>query len=301
MENIVTQCALAEGLPRTMADPYQLQQVVLNLIVNAEHALLESRGHGHIWIRTARSTKGGHDWIVVVVSDDGPGISQEISSKVFDPFFTTKPAGTGTGLGLSIVYGIIHQHHGEISFESHPGQGTKFLIELPVVAAPEQKETFKALTERYTTAITGRILVVEDEPTVGKLIVDVLREEGHEIEAVLDSHEGLARLSCGHYDLVICDLRMPLVDGYAFYEALVRSGSPMQRHIIFVTGDVLAPRTLEFLVSRGLPYLAKPFLVEELKLAVKQALNGGDEENHDAGPELGPKGLGGTGMAEQIG
>ena len=97
----------------------------------------------------------------------------------------------------------------------------------------------------------GRILVVEDEPTVAQLIVDVLREEGHRVEAVLDSQEGLTRISRARYDLVICDLRMPRLDGPAFYDALKRSGSSAQDRIIFITGDSLAPRTLEFLETNG--------------------------------------------------
>jgi len=120
----------------------------------------------------------------------------------------------------------------------------------------------------------ARVLVVEDEQSVAQLIVDVLREEGHQVEAVLDSQEGLTRLSRNKYDLVICDLRMPRLDGPAFFEALVASGSPMKDHIIFVTGDTLAARTVEFLEPRNLPCLAKPFLVEELKLAVNRMLEG---------------------------
>jgi two-component system, cell cycle sensor histidine kinase and response regulator CckA len=99
-----------------------------------------------------------------------------------------------------------------------------------------------------------------------------LREEGHQMEAVLDSQEGLTRLSRAHYDLVICDLRMPRLDGPAFYDALVRAGSSAQDRIMFVTGDTLAPKTLQFLEKSGLPYLSKPFLVEELKLAVNRRL-----------------------------
>jgi len=114
--------------------------------------------------------------------------------------------------------------------------------------------------------------VVEDEPTIAQLIVDVLGEEGHQVEAVLDSQEGLTRLSRGSYDLVLCDLRMPRLDGPAFYDTLVRAGSSNQQQIIFVTGDTMASRTLEFLESNNLPYLAKPFLVEELKLAVNSKL-----------------------------
>jgi DNA-binding NtrC family response regulator len=89
---------------------------------------------------------------------------------------------------------------------------------------------------------------------------------------VLESPEGLARLSRTHYDLVVCDLRMPRLDGPAFYEALIRAGSPVQNRLLFVTGDTLAPRTMQFLEKSKLPYLAKPFLVEELKLAVNRRL-----------------------------
>ena len=118
----------------------------------------------------------------------------------------------------------------------------------------------------------GRILVVEDEATVAQLIVDVLQEEGHEAEAAFDSQDGLTRIARNRYDLVICDLRMPRLDGPAFYDALVSAGSPIRDRIVFITGDTLAPRSLEFLESHGLPYLAKPFLVEELKLAVNRVL-----------------------------
>jgi CheY-like chemotaxis protein len=123
----------------------------------------------------------------------------------------------------------------------------------------------------------GRILVVEDEATVAQLIVDILQEEGHYAEAVLDSEEGLTRLSHGAYDLVICDFRMSNIDGRAFHEALAHSGSPMQNKLIFVTGDTLAPGTLEFLEANRLPYLAKPFRVEELVLAVNRQLHAAHE------------------------
>jgi CheY-like chemotaxis protein len=121
-------------------------------------------------------------------------------------------------------------------------------------------------------------LVVEDEPTVAQLIVDVLREEGHQVEAVLDSQEGLTRLARARYDLVICDLRMPRLDGPAFYDALVHSGSAARDRLMFITGDTLAPRTMKFLQNSKLTYLAKPFLVEELKLAVNRRLEAIERE-----------------------
>ncbi|MGA8024113.1 MAG: ATP-binding protein, partial [Candidatus Acidiferrales bacterium] len=239
VENILVECDLAADLRETMADPYQLQQVVLNLLMNAEQALLQDRGQGHVRIRTRTA---GENRIAVEISDDGPGIPREIASRIFDPFFTTKPSGVGTGLGLSIVYGIVKQHDGEVMLDTQNGVGANFIVELPVIAVPAAQRNVE-IPETQELAIhasKGRILVVEDEPTVAQLIVDVLREEGHQVEAVLDSREGLTRLSRARYDLVICDLRMPRLDGPAFYDALVRAGSSAQDRIMFVTGDSLA-------------------------------------------------------------
>jgi signal transduction histidine kinase/CheY-like chemotaxis protein len=275
IENIVVESRLARDLPQTMADPYQLQQVVLNLVINAEQALLAERGQGRIEIRTRVALYRHEKRLALEVSDDGPGIPREIAPRIFDPFFTTKAPGVGTGLGLSIVYGIVRQHDGEVTFDSLPGSGARFLVELPVVPVPvaARVPSIPRIAERSCALATGRILVVEDEPTVAQLIVDILQEDGHQAEAVLESQEGLTRISRNRYDLVICDLRMPLLDGRAFYQSLVRAGSPLQNCILFITGDTLAPRTLEFFERHRLPHLAKPFLVEELKVAVSHQLD----------------------------
>ncbi len=270
VENIQVTLELDPELPRTLADAHQLQQVILNLMVNAEQALQMSRGSGNIWIRTRRA-QGNR--IALEVADDGPGIPPGLASRIFDPFFTTKPLGLGTGLGLSIAYGIVQEHGGEITVDSPPGQGASFVVELPVVTAAQPPPRAEPPAGPGRCVHPGRrILVVEDEPTVAQLIVDVLTEQGHQAEAVLDSREGLYRVSQQDYDLVICDLRMPRLDGRAFYEALVRSGSPVRNRLFFITGDTLAPRTVEFLKTNQIPYLAKPFLVEELTLAVHRVL-----------------------------
>jgi signal transduction histidine kinase/ActR/RegA family two-component response regulator len=288
VEDISVDCDLAPHLPATLADPYQLQQVILNLLVNAEQALLEGRGHGHVWIRTRHMVEGfgngTRDHILLEVADDGPGIPPEIASRIFDPFFTSKPSGVGTGLGLSIVYGIVHQHGGEVAFDNQPGAGARFVVDLPVIEAPAETraDVRTPAAERAGAVAPGRIVAIEDEPTVAQLIVDVLREEGHEVEAVLDSQEGLRRLSRNRYDLVICDLRMPHFDGQAVYESLRRAGSPLLEKILFITGDVLSSQTREFLEPNGLPYLAKPFLVEELKLAVNRLLTSARQQETKA-------------------
>ena len=304
--NIQAELDLDPSLPAILADAGQMLQVVLNLVVNAEQALeqgyaqdperelVRGRGRGRIRIRTRRVSE--HK-LALEVSDDGPGIPPEAVSRIFDPFFTTKAAGIGTGLGLSIVYGIVREHGGEITVESKRGQGATFVVELSAHASqelalqgvlpgtlpgPAQEDAaairaplapaISAVRAAKTGARAERILVVEDEPTVAQLIADVLAEEGFRVDKLLDSREAITRVRTQGYDLVVCDLKMPHLDGRAFFRALANTNSPLQHRLIFVTGDTLSPHTLEFLESSGLPYLAKPFLVEELKQVVQQAI-----------------------------
>ena len=277
LENIRVELDLEERLPEAIADAAQIQQALLNLIVNAEQAIRQAKESGHIWIRTRQVPE---DRIALEVADDGPGVPPEVILRIFDPFFTTKPAGVGTGLGLSILYGIVHQHGGEVSVENRPGGGAVFTVELPSAtsssAGGEKPYVIRASRPQDQAgrdkARGSRILVVEDEPTVARLIADVLSEEGHLVDTILDSRQGLDLARARRYDLVVCDLRMPHLDGRGFYRQLVHEESPLQHRLIFVTGDTLAPRTVDFLQKCGLPYLAKPFLVEELKDVVARRL-----------------------------
>jgi PAS domain S-box-containing protein len=278
LENISVELGLNEQLPEAIADAAQIQQALLNLILNAEQAIRQTKESGHIWIRTKRISANR---IALEVADDGPGVPPEVVLRIFDPFFTTKPAGVGTGLGLSILYGIVHQHGGEVFVESRPGSGAVFTVELPSASSSSISEarpyligasTLQDVVRKAKTR-GSRILVVEDEPTVAQLIADVLTEEGYFVDTILDSREGLGLARTRPYDLVICDLRMPHLDGRSFYRQLAKDESELQHKLIFVTGDTLAPRTVDFLQKYGLPYLAKPFLVEELKDAVARSLN----------------------------
>ncbi len=276
LENISVELDLDRRLPETVADAAQMQQALLNLMLNAEQAIREIRENGHVWIRTRQLSASR---VALEVADDGPGVAPEVVLHIFDPFFTTKPAGMGTGLGLSILYGIVQQHGGEISVGARPGGGAVFTMELP-------SSTPGAIAEKLyliagagaptqagpATARQARILVVEDEPTVLQLIADVLREEGYRVDTVVDSRQGLELARAHRYDLLICDLRMPHLDGRGFYGELAREENPLQDRLLFVTGDTLAPKTVDFLRSCGLPYLAKPFLVDELKRVVARRL-----------------------------
>jgi len=277
LENIQVDLELERALPWLHADPQALQQLVLNLLMNAEQAVAQSGGgQGRIEIRT-RSAPDSR--VRLEVRDDGPGIPPEIQARIFDPFFTTKPAGVGTGLGLYIVHSIAQDHGGEVRVESEAGRGATFVVELPAASrptGPEPAEPPLRLMERPSPAApraARHILVVEDEPTVAQLVADVLRDEGHTVVAILDSFEALERLSREDFDLLICDLKMPRLDGRSLYEDAQRRGRAGPDRVLFITGDTLRPRTMEFIEHSGLPFLAKPFLVEELLGAVHAVLD----------------------------
>jgi signal transduction histidine kinase/ActR/RegA family two-component response regulator len=267
--------------PSVQGDAGQLQQVLMNLVGNARQAIEESGKGGNIWVRTKRTDEGR---VLLEVGDDGPGIPEAIMARIFDPFFTTKPAGVGTGLGLAIALGIVREHGGQMKVSSPPGGGAVFTIELPATSeagiAPARSAEAGERRARVSRAEhaadpgTARpsVLVVEDEPTVARLIADVLEDEGMSAEVLMDGRAALDRAAREHYDLAICDMKMPGLDGQNFYKALVRAGNSLRGRFLFVTGDVIAPRTRKFLKRYHLPHVAKPFRVEELTEKVKQVL-----------------------------
>jgi signal transduction histidine kinase/CheY-like chemotaxis protein len=272
-------------LPFVQGDAGQLQQVLMNLLGNARQAIEQRGKGGTIRLRTKRISERR---VLLQVEDDGPGIPPTIMARIFDPFFTTKPAGVGTGLGLSIVLGIVRQHGGQVHALSPPDGGAVFSIELPAVTAKEREKEAPLASNadrvdgREAIQITmwedspdsravppgggtgGHVLVVEDEPTVARLIADVLEDEGFQVDVLLDGREALGRAAGQPYDLVICDMKMPGLDGQHFYETLDRAGNPLRERFLFVTGDVVAPHTHTFLERNHLPHVAKPFRVEEL-------------------------------------
>jgi signal transduction histidine kinase/ActR/RegA family two-component response regulator len=278
-------------LPFLQGDSGQLQQVLMNLMSNARQAMEEQGRGGTIRVRTRRVAENR---VLLEVSDDGPGIPSAIQARIFDPFFTTKPAGVGTGLGLAIVLGIVQEHGGHVRVTSPAGGGTTFSVELPAASAAEipapwveKKRASDAHVERLPTPDTlataqagptrssyagMRVLVVEDEPTVARLIGDVLEDEGLQVDVLLDGREALQRVNRESYDLVICDMKMPELDGELLYQTLVQADSPVRGRFVFVTGDVLAARTRDFLERHRLPHLAKPFRVEELTEKIKSVL-----------------------------
>jgi len=271
VSNISVIDALASGLPQVFADGYQVQQVLLNLVINAEQAMLSANGRGVLVVRTW--FEAGHDAVVVEINDDGPGIPEDVQAKIFDPFFTTKEVGKGTGLGLTVAYAIVQEHGGRIRLDSRASGGTSFSVELPVAGTGQQHARPPQRPPTEVTAATGSsILVVEDETALATAVTDALRDAGYLVERAADGEEALQRVRAQSFDLVICDLKMPRLDGKAFYRALSATVPHLVPRVVFVTGDVAGTDAEQFLEDSGCRWLAKPFRLADLLRLAREAL-----------------------------
>ncbi len=271
VSNIVVIDALAAGLPPVFADGYQIQQVLLNLIINAEQAMISAHGRGVLVVRTWHDA--GQESIVLEVNDDGPGIPDDLQPKIFDPFFTTKDVGQGTGLGLTVAYAIVQEHGGRMRLESKPDAGASFYVELPATGAtlpPPMRLTM--LADAAATVAGASILVVEDEAALAAAVMDALRDAGYVVERAADGEEALARINERSFDMVVCDLKMPRLDGKAFYRMLSAGAPALARRVVFVTGDLAGTDAEDFLEASGCRWLAKPFRLGDLLRAVRDVL-----------------------------
>ena len=258
------------SLPWVTVDPGQMQQVFLNLIVNAEYAMKKAHGKGTLVITTEKND--GH--ISISFKDDGMGMSQETKAKVFNPFFTTKQVNEGTGLGLSLSRSIILEHDGTIEVESEPGQGTTFIITLPVTPADEGKApelTVDSQTspENFKSA---RILVVDDEEGIRKLVSTILVKSGHVVDVTGDSVDAFEKLGSNTYDVIICDIRIPGMSGMEVYKLTLEAHPELTGKFIFITGDTSDETTRVFLEKNKLTYVTKPFDKNNLMKKVQELL-----------------------------
>jgi len=260
---------LQEDLPRTMLDFNQTQQVLLNLINNAQQAMTSHRGEGALTIMT-RDIGG---MIQLRIIDDGPGIPRENLPRIFDPFFTTKPVGEGTGLGLSISYGIVRDHGGRIWAESEPGRGTTMVVELPVRReAGIQEGADGGLASGLPSAARPlRILAVDDEPVILDLLVDVLSGARHRVDTAASGQEALRKLERGRYDLILLDLKMPDSDGRRVFEIICERWPDLRDRVVFASGDTVHPGTRAFVEWTRRPCLEKPFRLETLAEIIADA------------------------------
>jgi len=271
VNNVAVIEALAAGLPQVFADGHQIQQVLLNLVINAEQAMLAANGRGTLVVRTWHDPR--QETIILEINDDGPGIPDGLQPKIFDPFFTTKEVGQGTGLGLTVAYAIVQEHGGRIRLESRPNLGASFYVELPVsgVRVPAAAAS-RARLEPKAAPASGSILVVEDESALAAAVTDALRDAGFTVDYAADGEQALLKIGEQPFDAVVCDLKMPRVDGKAFYRALATVAPSLRKRVVFVTGDIAGTQAEEFLEESGCRWLAKPFRLADLLRAVRETL-----------------------------
>lgn len=254
-------------LPRTMADPQQLQQVFLNLLTNAEYAMKEAHGRGRLEIQTRSNLE--RTLLRVSFKDDGSGISEENLSNVFEPFFTTKE--TGTGLGLSVSYRIVQEHGGRISVKSRLGEETTFTVELPIIdleekiVEPEEKEEEGRVSGK-------KVLVIDDELLILDLVRNIFEREGIEVDTVSNGESALNKLKKRIYDLIIIDLKMPGLDGMSLYQEIVKRNLKLSNRILFFTGDTISSETRTFFEEIQAEYIFKPFDNADFLKSVKRIL-----------------------------
>ena len=270
VDNISVTTDLGEDLPFAWGDPHQMEQVVLNLIVNAEDALGDAHNRpGSIHVRTF--VESGR--IQMTVADNGGGIHARDMARIFDPFFTTKAKNRGTGLGLSICAEIVKDHGGELYAWSRYGSGSTFTLELPIrpQIEPEQAQPDRASQGQ---GLRGKqVLVIDDEVQITELIFDVLAHQGVRVDLANTGVEALDQIKKKDYDVIICDQRMPGVSGQRLYR-LVESLNPELKHrFLFVTGDVVNAQTKRFFEQAGVQYIRKPFRIHELLESIEGLLN----------------------------
>jgi signal transduction histidine kinase len=266
VNNITTVKHLDETLPKTMADGPQLQQIFINMFSNAYQAMVEYQGQGQLMIATAYDSQK----IYIQIVDNGPGIPPENLHRIFDPFYTTKER--GTGLGLSLSYGIIKEHGGEISVTSTLGQGTVFTIELPVVAEVRPNSEASPQLSSMTALTSKKVLIIDDEQSILNLFMNILHSLGHQPDVTRYGQEALQKMTSQDYDLIICDMKMPGIDGRGVYHLLKNNRPELIDRLVFTSGDTMNEANRTFWEESGCPFLPKPFLLEEFQRVFYQGL-----------------------------
>lgn len=277
-ENVEVVTALSSQAAHTRADAGQLEQVLMNLVVNAKDAM---PGGGKLSIQTQTTVINGNhhrgqqfirpgSYVMLSVSDTGTGMDKETQSRIFEPFFTTKEKGKGTGLGLSTVYGIVKQSGGYVIVQSEPGQGTTFHIYLPQVEGPTEKQSVPVPDP--SLGGTETVLLVEDEESVRQLVRDTLEARGYKVLAADNGEAGLAIAECheGKIDLVITDVVMPGIGGRELVKQLAQTRPTTK--VLYLSGYTEDAIVSDGSIAKGTAFLQKPFSLQSLSRKVREVL-----------------------------
>jgi two-component system, cell cycle sensor histidine kinase and response regulator CckA len=258
-----------QPVPPVDANPNRIEQVLLNLLLNAAQALPGHETAGNE-VRARLRSEGGQ--VSIIIEDTGSGIPEELLGKIFDPFFTTKPVGVGTGLGLSICRSIVRGLGGEISVSSTLGQGSQFTVSLP---ASQNRLPPKSIPPRSASPPPqkrGQILIVDDELSVSRTLRALLQNE-HDVILTSSGAQALTAIAEGPsagFDVIMCDLMMPGMSGMELYERIVHEHPGLEARIVFMTGGVSMDRAREFLATTVNLTFEKPFDFERLRRTLRR-------------------------------
>lgn len=276
-EDVELVLELDEGVGNVRADRGQVDQVLMNLAVNARDAMPEGGrltiATGNEMLEEPRASRHGNvpagEYVRLRVEDTGHGMDEETQRHLFEPFFTTKPAGTGTGLGLSTVYGIVKQSGGFIEVESEAGKGSVFSVYLPRVHAEATRVEEEPAPAEPKVA-SARVLLIEDFEPVRRLMSDVLEAEGFSVLAASSGEEALKMADEGPVDLVITDMIMPGMSGTEAAQR-IRAKQPGVK-VVYASGNPGRTSTAKFASAEGSVFLNKPFTPDELVRTVSRLL-----------------------------
>jgi len=264
------------------ADPNQIEQILMNLIINARDAMPDG---GELIVRTQNVTLEGKDcqtlqgaapgeYVLLAVSDTGMGMDRDVTEHIFEPFYTTKEVNKGTGLGLAMVYGIVKNHNGYIYCESMPGQGTTFKIYLPVVKGESISQNADGTLEQEVIGGTETILLVDDDESVLEVGKQFLEHSGYTVITAESGEEAIEIVSKGHDsspDLIILDLNMPGMGGYKCLNELLKIDSRINVLVASGYSAQVDEKTLRETGARG--FIAKPYQMKEMLKMVRRILD----------------------------
>ncbi|GIW72189.1 MAG: hypothetical protein KatS3mg102_1731 [Planctomycetota bacterium] len=267
LEDITTRVELAPELPLTLGDLAQLQQVVLHLVGHAQAALHETTGTREIRIATRSEADSGE--VVLEVEHTGASIPEERLLELFEPFPPLGAAEEEWQVGLALCYVLVRQHRGRLEAGPRAGGGMRFAVRL-AAGTPGERGTPPDVARRRALAAGKGVLIVDDEPRFLGLIQRVLTAEGYRCATARDGAEALRMLASRAYDLIVLDIRMPTLDGIAFFREVERQFPELAPRILITSGDTATEETKRFCASLPNPVLHKPFEVEQLVRAIAE-------------------------------
>lgn len=283
-KKIITNIHLAQPIPCVIGDPTQLEQIVMNLCINARDALVDE---GEISITTDTVTIDKEfcrshpeaqpgKYIKLEITDTGPGISEEILPRIFEPFFTTKEFGKGTGLGLAMVYGITKSHDGFCLVESTQGNGTSFKVYLP---ASEVMQAARVAFDPAPRKISANILIVDDEAIISTMLVDYLHDQGFRTLLAINGQEAvnIVEEKKDEIDLVILDINMPLMDGSEAFNRFLEIKPDIK--VLISTGYIISGEAQEIIQKGAMGIIQKPFKMEDIRIKINRILGSQNDQS----------------------